>query len=107
MIRRPPRSTLFPYTTLFRSRLATRPSLTGSSVTPKTIGIVAVAALTANAAGVLPGAAITATRRYAFSFPVIQPVTKRTLLTKPQHASVGGYSDPKSSPASDIEFNRI
>jgi hypothetical protein len=46
-----------------RARLATRPSLTGSSVTPKTIGIVAVAALTANAAGVLPGAAITATRR--------------------------------------------
>src|SRR5256885_8569157 len=26
MIRRPPRSTLFPYTTLFRSRLATTPS---------------------------------------------------------------------------------
>src|SRR5689334_23704230 len=26
MIRRPPRSTLFPYTTLFRSQLATRPS---------------------------------------------------------------------------------
>src|ERR1039458_10492094 len=25
MIRRPPRSTLFPYTTLFRSRLASRP----------------------------------------------------------------------------------
>src|SRR3712207_3930542 len=27
MIRRPPRSTLFPYTTLFRSRLAERPGL--------------------------------------------------------------------------------
>src|SRR6266487_6069906 len=26
MIRRPPRSTLFPYTTLFRSRLSSRPS---------------------------------------------------------------------------------
>ena len=33
-----------------RARLATRPSLTGSSPTPKTIGIVAVAALAASAA---------------------------------------------------------
>jgi hypothetical protein len=31
-----------------------------SSITPKTIGIVAVAALAASAAGVLPGVAITA-----------------------------------------------
>src|SRR5689334_24295002 len=30
MIRRPPRSTLFPYTTLFRSAISTRPS--GSSI---------------------------------------------------------------------------
>src|SRR5256884_4298738 len=29
MIRRPPRSTLFPYTTLFRSRLAARPARVG------------------------------------------------------------------------------
>src|SRR3989441_11233388 len=29
MIRRPPRSTLFPYTTLFRSRCATRASFSG------------------------------------------------------------------------------
>src|SRR5262249_32249278 len=42
---------------------ATRPSLTGSSPTPKTIGIVAVAALAASEAGVLPAVAITATRR--------------------------------------------
>ena len=33
-----------------RARLATRPSLTGSSATPKTMGIVVVAALAANAA---------------------------------------------------------
>jgi hypothetical protein len=45
-----------------RARLATRPSLTGSSATPNTIGIVAVAALAAIAAGV-PDVAITATRR--------------------------------------------
>ena len=38
-------------------------SATGSSPTPNTIGIVAVAALAASAAGVLPGVAITATRR--------------------------------------------
>src|SRR2546426_5246836 len=29
MIRRPPRSTLFPYTTLFRSRVALRPGVSG------------------------------------------------------------------------------
>ena len=37
-----------------RLRLATRPSLTGSSPVAKTIGIVVVAALAASAAGVLP-----------------------------------------------------
>src|SRR5438067_10398446 len=31
MVRRPPRSTLFPYTTLFRSRLRTRPSASSSA----------------------------------------------------------------------------
>ena len=46
-----------------RAKLATRPSWTGSSATPKTIGIVAVAALAAIVPGVLPGVAITATRR--------------------------------------------
>src|SRR6516225_4933534 len=45
-----------------RARLATRPSLTGSSPALKTIGIVAVAALAASAA-TTPSAAITATRR--------------------------------------------
>src|SRR2546430_10330380 len=34
MIRRPPRSTLFPYTTLFRSRRARRQALAKSIVTP-------------------------------------------------------------------------
>ena len=46
-----------------RARLATRPSLTGSSPTPKTIGIVVVAALVAIAANVVPTIAITAPRR--------------------------------------------
>src|SRR2546430_11413262 len=31
MIRRPPRSTLFPYTTLFRSRVRARPLFTGAA----------------------------------------------------------------------------
>src|SRR5262249_21386511 len=44
-----------------RARLVTRPSLTGSSGTPKTMGIVVVAALAANAAE--PSAAITETWR--------------------------------------------
>src|SRR5262249_5359116 len=46
-----------------RARLATRPSLAGSSGTPKTRGIVAVAALAANAAVGLPAVTITATCR--------------------------------------------
>ena len=46
-----------------RARLATRPNLTGSSPTPKTIGIVVVAALAASAAMLQAGVAITATRR--------------------------------------------
>ena len=46
-----------------RARLATRPSLTGSSPTVKTTGIVVVAALAANAAGGPPLATITATCR--------------------------------------------
>src|SRR5258708_29828361 len=37
MIRRPPRSTLFPYTTLFRSVLATMPGTTGLATTPEAI----------------------------------------------------------------------
>src|SRR5260370_540553 len=45
-----------------RARLATRPSRTGSSPTPKAIGIVAVAALAA-IVGAFPGGAITATCR--------------------------------------------
>jgi hypothetical protein len=46
-----------------RARLDTRPSFTGSSPTPNTIGIVVVAALAALAATVPPGVAIKATRR--------------------------------------------
>jgi len=46
-----------------RLMLATRPDLTGSSPTLKTIGIVEVAALAARAPGGLPGTAITATLR--------------------------------------------
>jgi hypothetical protein len=46
-----------------RARLATRPSLTGSWPTMKTIGVVAVAALAANAVAGPPAVAITATRR--------------------------------------------
>src|SRR5262249_27445237 len=51
-----------------RARLATRPSLTGSSAEMKTMGIVVVAALAANAA--LAGAAITATYRRTNSQPI-------------------------------------
>src|SRR5262245_45415237 len=46
-----------------RARRATRPSLTESSATPKTIGIVRVAALAASAATEPPGDAITLTCR--------------------------------------------
>src|SRR2546422_11079072 len=39
MIRRPPRSTLFPYTTLFRSKASLRLSPTLSSKTPGIFGV--------------------------------------------------------------------
>src|SRR6516225_7361530 len=50
-----------------RARLATRPSLTGSSPARKTMGIVVVAALAANAGETPPIVAITATCRRANS----------------------------------------
>src|SRR5260221_5452595 len=37
MIRRPPRSTLFPYTTLFRSALGAQPSSGGGSDLPRRV----------------------------------------------------------------------
>ena len=46
-----------------RLRLSTRPNSTGSEPNPKTIGMVAVAALAANGARTEPIATITATRR--------------------------------------------
>src|SRR5262245_46654292 len=46
-----------------RARLATRPNLTGSSPTPKTIGIVVVAALAASAAGYRDNGHATANKR--------------------------------------------
>ena len=46
-----------------RLRLGTRPTATGSVPLEKTIGIVAVAALAAKPAAMLPPATITATRR--------------------------------------------
>src|SRR5258705_9987153 len=39
MIRRPPRSTLFPYTTLFRSRSGAAPRSSGTSRTPRSAGL--------------------------------------------------------------------
>src|SRR2546430_5138928 len=46
MIRRPPRSTLFPYTTLFRSR---RPPMTLARGVSTVLGLVALVALVAGA----------------------------------------------------------
>jgi hypothetical protein len=50
-----------------RARLATRPSLTGSSPTPNTIGIVAVAFLAASTVREPASATITATPRFTTS----------------------------------------
>src|SRR5258708_25246552 len=41
MIRRPPRSTLFPYTTLFRSRMAEAETLTAQGDVPGTLAYIA------------------------------------------------------------------
>src|SRR5262249_34361889 len=68
------------------ARLATRPSLTGSSPTPKTIGTVAVAALAASAAGLLPGVAITATRRRTRA--AMSDGRRETGIIEGQHATI-------------------
>src|SRR3712207_8957292 len=47
MIRRPPRSTLFPYTTLFRSRLVVRHPL--STLAPRAMGAAVEGALSVDA----------------------------------------------------------
>jgi hypothetical protein len=60
-----------------RLRLAARPSWTGSKPTPNTIGMLAVAARAARAAGVLPGAAMTATRRRTNPLHVLASVLRR------------------------------
>src|SRR2546427_7697835 len=46
MIRRPPRSTLFPYTTLFRSGRASRSRRRGESVSTEPVAIIAAGAVT-------------------------------------------------------------
>src|SRR5258708_17666283 len=59
MIRRPPRSTLFPYTTLFRSLTVTPPALariSGSTITPRRARI-------SSACGVVGPLAASATMR--------------------------------------------
>src|SRR3989449_1577226 len=66
MIRRPPRSTLFPYTTLFRSRLvsrkATQPSVALTTITGKTSVLVPLPFR--SAAGGLPSASSGSTPAY-------------------------------------------
>src|SRR5258708_28737623 len=49
MIRRPPRSTLFPYTTLFRSTRRTEPGCPGGQASARADGSAAVAAFIAAA----------------------------------------------------------
>src|SRR5688572_31349996 len=56
MIRRPPRSTLFPYTTLFRS---------GTGASSSSSSAIAVAAVDSRAAGAIAGASRGAARRGA------------------------------------------
>src|SRR3712207_7926337 len=57
MIRRPPRSTLFPYTTLFRSTLSARPKLTSAAAeSPPPTTVLPGAAATASATRRVPPA---------------------------------------------------
>ena len=76
-----------------RARLATRPSLTGSSPTTKTMGIVVVAALAADAARMPPIATITATWRRTSSAASAgsrsidsPPSDIRSLRSRPRHS---------------------
>src|SRR5690349_22205803 len=54
MIRQPPRSTLFPYTTLFRSQLPARISAAGHSQEPPTASTLASASQVAALASPMP-----------------------------------------------------
>src|SRR5215468_960647 len=77
-----------------RARLATRPNLTGSSPPTKTIGIVVVAALAANAE--VPTVAITATRRRTRS---AASAGSRSVRLSAQRYSIATFS-PSTKPAS-------
>jgi hypothetical protein len=78
------------------ARLATRPSLTGSSGTVKTMGIVAVAALAANAGAVPPLVTITATGRRTNS---AASDDSRSNWFSAQRYSITAFS-PSTKPAS-------
>src|SRR5215813_2458612 len=77
-----------------RAKLATSPSLTGSSPPTKTIGIVVVAALTANAE--VPTVAMTATRRRTSS---AASAGSRSVRLSAQRYSIATFS-PSTKPAS-------
>ena len=78
-----------------RARFATRPNLTGSSLTENTVGTVEVAALASNA-GALPDVAITATRRRTRS---AASAGKRSIWSSAQRYSIATFS-PSVYPAS-------
>src|SRR3712207_7615149 len=87
MIRRPPRSTLFPYTTLFRSTLSpTEPLLT--TVTVAAYGAILIA---------MP---VILYQLYAFVLPAFSPTERKValpLLMMVPFLFVGGVADRKST----------
>src|SRR3989442_12894460 len=84
MIRRPPRSTLFPYTTLFRSAWSSRPLLVRYAIGALVVGVAAVILLARSGNFGLPVLSIEERlRSFAETLLVARPRTKEYLLGHP------------------------
>src|SRR5262249_533755 len=91
-----------------RASEATRPSLTGSSATPKTIGIVCVAALAAIAVAEPPGTAITFTWRRARSAAISASRSNRPSESRNSHTTFWPWTRPLSaSPRRNASRNGV
>src|SRR5258707_4633753 len=92
MIRRPPRSTLFPYTTLFRSVIARWPPLRLETA-PVSLFLGAIM-ITAWYGGIGPGLFATALSSLAFDYYFLPPI--HSLVAKPGERSEEHTSELQS-----------
>src|SRR5260370_20001812 len=94
MIRRPPRSTLFPYTTLFRSRISTQQTVTGSDLR---VGEAVMITGSANSQGVINANSVSILQRSEEHTSELQShlnlVCRLLLEKKRKHKKVPQISD--------------